>query len=220
MPRYKYAAMLELQDSAIEQLSRMHPRVCPRQVLGVRIGRYGGELLGLDVPRTDKRMLAFVEMDGCFADGVSVATGCWLGRRTLRLVDYAKVAATFLDMRTQAAVRVWPATGIRTAAEILAPHAADRWHAQLEAYRAMAPSQLLNFCHVTVNVGLLGLFIADSARLTCDGCGEEILFKRYVVREGLALCRVCAGESYYTRLPGALDERDVNAAVITERGQA
>lgn len=207
--------MLGLQDSAIEELSRLHPRVCPRQVLGVRIGRYAAELLGLDVPRTDKRMLAIVEIDGCFADGVSVATGCWLGRRTLQVVDYGKVAATFLDVCAGTAVRVWPARGIRTAAEACAPDAADRWHAQLKTYQVMPAAQLLNFCRVTVNPGLVGLSNTDCPRLTCAGCGEEIFLKRHVVREGLVLCRVCAGESYYTQLAGASDERDANAAVIT-----
>jgi formylmethanofuran dehydrogenase subunit E len=60
-------------------------------VLGVRIGLAAGEALDLDLPRADKRLLMLVETDGCFADGVSVATGCWLGRRTLRLVDYGRV---------------------------------------------------------------------------------------------------------------------------------
>ena len=57
-------------------------------------------LLNLPLPQKDKRLLTFVETDGCFADGVSVATGCWLGRRTMRLVDYGKVAATFVDTHT------------------------------------------------------------------------------------------------------------------------
>src|SRR5918911_1243912 len=88
------------------QLARLHPRLCPRQVLGVRIGQYAGELLGLALPRSDKQLLAFVEMDGCFADGVSVATGCWLGRRTLRLVDHGKVAATVVDTALMRAIRI------------------------------------------------------------------------------------------------------------------
>ena len=32
-------AMLAVQDSAVEQLARLHARVCPRQILGVRIGQ-------------------------------------------------------------------------------------------------------------------------------------------------------------------------------------
>ncbi|HEX8967157.1 MAG TPA: FmdE family protein, partial [Chloroflexota bacterium] len=126
--------MLALDGAVIEQLAQLHPRVCPRQVLGARIGQRAGDLLGLALPRSDKRLVAIVEMDGCFADGVSVATGCWLGRRTLRMVDYGKVAATFIDRRTGRGVRIWPHPQARMLAERYAPDAPDRWHAQLQGY--------------------------------------------------------------------------------------
>jgi formylmethanofuran dehydrogenase subunit E len=61
------------------------------------MGLHAGQLLQLDLPRTDKRLFVLVETDGCLTDGVAVATGCWFGRRTLRLVDQGKVAATFVD---------------------------------------------------------------------------------------------------------------------------
>jgi formylmethanofuran dehydrogenase subunit E len=86
--------------ACLARLGELHPRLCPRQVLGARIGLQAGALLGLDLPRADKRLLALVETDGCFADGVSVATGCWLGRRTLRLLDYGRVAAMLVDIST------------------------------------------------------------------------------------------------------------------------
>lgn len=35
----------------------LHRHLCPRQVLGVRMGVWAGELLGLDVPQADKRLL-------------------------------------------------------------------------------------------------------------------------------------------------------------------
>jgi formylmethanofuran dehydrogenase subunit E len=31
----------------------------------------------------------------------------------------------------------------------------------------------------------------------CDGCGEEVINEREIIRDGLVLCRTCAGESYY-----------------------
>jgi formylmethanofuran dehydrogenase subunit E len=34
-------------------------------------------------------------------------------------------------------------------------------------------------------------------RVVCAECGEGINFQREVLREGRALCRSCAGESYY-----------------------
>src|SRR3712207_2562556 len=72
------------------------------------MGLYAAELLNLDLPQTEKRLLTFVETDGCFADGVSVVTGCWLGHRTLRLVEYGKGAGTFVDRQRERAIRVWP----------------------------------------------------------------------------------------------------------------
>ena len=209
--------MLDLRDCAFEELSRLHSRVCPRQVLGVRIGRYAGELLGLSVPRADKRLSAITEIDGCFADAVSVATGCWLGRRTLRVVYYGKAAATFVDLQTRKAVRIWPAAGARSAAQHFAPCAPDRWHAQLEAYRVMPTAELLNWCHVTVNAELAELFNADSTRSACAGCGEEILQQRNVLRESLAVCGACSGEAYYTQVGEPLLKRDANTALHEER---
>src|SRR5688572_20541649 len=92
----------------LEQASALHNHLCPRQILGIRMGIYAAERLGLELPQTEKRLFTFVETDGCFADGVAVSTGCWLGHRTMRLMDYGKVAATFVDTQTDRAVRIWP----------------------------------------------------------------------------------------------------------------
>src|SRR5690349_4858594 len=99
--------MLDL-ERCLGQFAGLHPRLCPRQVLGVRMGLLAGAALGLEMPRRDKRLLVLVETDGCFADGLSVANGCWLGRRTLRLMDYGRVAATVVDSATGRAVRISP----------------------------------------------------------------------------------------------------------------
>jgi len=48
----------------------------------------------LSLPQSNKRLIPIVETDGCFADGIAVATGCELSHRTLRLVDFGKVTAT------------------------------------------------------------------------------------------------------------------------------
>ena len=180
------------------QLARLHPRLCPRQVLGIRIGQYAGELLGLALPRSDKRILAFVETDGCFADGVSVATGCWLGHRTLRLVDHGKVAASFVDLRTDRAVRVWPDPRARMLADLRCPGAASRWHAQLEGYRTIPAQELLRAGEVVLTRAMAAVVGRAGERTACTRCGEEILNQRHVVRDGAMLCRSCGGAPYLT----------------------
>ena len=194
---------LALDDRAIEQLSRLHLRLCPRQVLGLRIGQRAGELIGIALPQSDKRMLAIVEMDGCFADAVSVATGCWVGRRTLRVVDFGKVGATFVDLRTLRAVRIWPDATARRAAETYAQQAPDRWHAQIEGYRVMPSAELMRSRDVSVRMQLKDIQDPCLERVTCNACGEEIMNQRQIVSDRFVLCRACAGEAYYASIDQA-----------------
>lgn len=181
-----------LADSA-----RRHGHLCPRQVLGVRMGLVAGEWLGLALPQTDKRLFTFVETDGCYADGISVATGCWLGRRTLRLCDQGKVAATFVDTATGAAVRIAPHPAARARAAAWVPDAPSRRHAQLLAYRQMPAVDLLCAARVTLTLDLAALISRPGLRVACTVCHEEILNAREVVREGRVFCRGCAGMAGY-----------------------
>jgi formylmethanofuran dehydrogenase subunit E len=194
----------------IDQLSAMHHHLCPKQVLGARMGMYAAELLQLDLPQTDKRLLTFIETDGCYADGVSVATGCWVGHRTLRVLDYGKVAATFVDTLTQQAVRVRPHLQSRTRARDCAPDAVDRWHAQLTAYQVMPAEELLQTQAVTLNLSIQSIISRHGHRVVCVRCGEDIINEREVRRDGLTLCRTCAGESYYASATYVVENAEVS----------
>lgn len=181
----------------LRRSSAMHRHLCPRQVLGARMGMYAGELLGLKLPQTNKRLYVFVETDGCFADGVSVATGCWLGRRTMRLIDEGKVAATFVDTQTGNAVRIAPHPNTRTLARQYAPDARSRWHAYLIAYQLMPVTDLLVAQPVTLTVDLKAIISRNGIRTTCERCGEEIINAREIIHDGQVVCRTCAGDRYY-----------------------
>jgi formylmethanofuran dehydrogenase subunit E len=184
-------------STCLDQLARLHPRLCPRQVLGVRMGLLAGEILGLDLPRRDKRLLVLVETDGCFADGLSVATGCWLGRRTLRLVDHGRVAATLVDTSTTEAVRLRPHPQARMRGLSWAPHAADEWHAQLIGYQLMPSAELLQVESVTLTTPLEQILGRPGVRVTCVACGEEVLNSRELRTPAGPLCAACAGRAYY-----------------------
>jgi formylmethanofuran dehydrogenase subunit E len=185
----------------LERVSSLHTHLCPRQVLGVRIGLLGAACLGVSVPQSDKRLLAFVETDGCFADGVSVATGCWLGHRTLSLIDCGKAAATLVDTESGRAVRVRPQPHARDQALMYAPDAPDKWTAQLKAYQLMADRDLLEARPVTLTLDIEAMVSRPGLRVPCAECGEEIMNEREVLRGGVAFCKVCAGVATYYREP-------------------
>ena len=181
----------------LQQVGALHPRLCPRQVLGVRIGLYGGELLRLSLPSEDKRLLTFVETDGCFADGVSVATGCWVGRRTLRVLDFGKTAAVFVDVQSERTVRVWPHPLARKRAVDLVVDAPSAWDAYLEGYAALPNDELFLSKTVQLVTSIDAIVGEPGVRAECARCGEEILNRREVHVGGQALCASCAGAAYY-----------------------
>jgi formylmethanofuran dehydrogenase subunit E len=174
-----------------------HKHLCPRQVLGVRMGMRAAVELGLDLPQTNKRLYTFVETDGCLVDGVIAATGCNVGRRTLQIVDFGKVAATFVDMVTGTAIRIFPHPDSRRTAPQFAPGERDRWHAQLIGYQAMPDEALLVVQPVVLSVSMAAIISRPGVRAVCAQCGEEVINEREVERGGIVLCRSCAGESYY-----------------------
>ena len=184
-------------EEMLAQVAAMHKHLCPRQVLGVRMGLYAAKILGFEVPQKDKRLIAFVESDGCFADGVSAATGCTLGHRTMRLVDYGKVAAALVDSKTGRAVRLAPRDDVRKRAAAVAPDAPNRWQGQLQAYKLIADEEMFQVQDIAMNLDVTAIVGKPGIRVNCAVCGEEILNQREVVQDGKALCRSCAGESYW-----------------------
>ena len=156
-----------------------------------------GEVLGIDLPQSDKRLFTIVETDGCAIDGISIATNCWVGRRTLRIEDYGKVAATFVDTQTNRAVRIAPRHSVRETARCYAPEACNKWEAQLLGYQRIRAEDLLSSQVVHLNISIEQIISRAGKKAICDLCGEEILNAREIVHSGLTFCRGYAGASYY-----------------------
>lgn len=181
----------------LEKSMQDHDHLCPRQILGVRIGLAGMKALGFDEPPTKKQLLVISETDGCFVDGVIAATGCTIGHRTMRVEDYGKVAATFVDTKSGYAVRVAPRLDIREHACAFVPEESRHYFAQMQAYRVMPHEELFTVQEVVLNTPMEQIISRPGVRVNCDVCGEEIMNEREVHQHELVLCYVCAYGGYY-----------------------
>ncbi len=196
------AYMTQSLAALLEASAALHRHLCPRQVLGIRMGMWAAELLALPLPQTDKRVLAIVESDGCFSTGVSVAMNCWVGRRTLRVEDFGKAALTAIDTVNGCAWRIAPHPHARSQAALYAPEATSRWESMLLGYQRMPTSELLTAQPVRLNTPVADLISIPGHRVTCAVCGEEVLNEREMLCDGRVLCRACAGAAYYTVISG------------------
>lgn len=174
-----------------------HDHLCPRQILGVRIGLAGMKALGFAEPPTKKQLLVITETDGCFVDGVIAATGCTIGHRTIRVEDYGKVAATFVDTKSGYAIRIAPRLDVRERASAFACDESRHYFAQMQAYQTMPDEEMFTVQEVILDTPIEQIVSRPGVRINCELCGEEIMNEREIQCNGLTLCRVCAKGGYY-----------------------
>ncbi len=187
-------------ESLLDESVTAHGHLCPGQVLGVRMSIQGLRSVGIEDPKgkDKKNIVVFVEMDRCATDAIQSVTGCSLGRRTMKFMDYGKMAATFMNLKTGRAVRVSAKEETRQKARDCFPAVMDKYKAQVDAYKVMSEEELFDVTEVKVSLRREDMPGRPLQRVQCDACKEYIQDAREIRRNGDVLCKACAGESYYT----------------------
>ena len=202
---------MESLDEILEECALAHGHLCAGQVLGARMAMLGCRLIGIEDPRgaDRKRLIVWVEIDRCMADAVGAATGTRLGRRSLKFVDYGKVAATFLNTETGRAVRIAARDEARELADLRYPAIASRKERQMRAYREAANEELFKMEFVGVRLDVMDEPGRPRSRVKCAACGEGINDGRELRSDGgIVLCRACGGQkNYYTKAEGVFKEQ-------------
>jgi formylmethanofuran dehydrogenase subunit E len=190
-------------DELLTQCETLHGHMCAGQLLGARMAILGCRFIGISDPRGGdrKRIIVWVEIDRCMADAVSAVTGVRLGKRSLKYLDYGKVAATFLNTETRQAVRIVALESSRALADERYPETQSKSQRQFRAYREASDDDLFKIERVTVELRDLDAPGSPRSRVICSSCGEGINDGREIIGEdGCCLCRPCASGAYYLPL--------------------
>ena len=194
---------MESIDILLKECERLHGHMCAGQLLGTRMALLGCKMIGIDDPRgaDRKKLIVWVEIDRCMADAVSAVTGVRLGKRSLKYVDYGKVAATFLNTENERAVRIVALESARTLADERYPEIENKRQRQFQAYSDATDDDLFKTELVSIQLRDLDAPGSPRSRVTCVVCGEGVNDGREVVdANGDALCRGCHSGTYYSRL--------------------
>ena len=194
---------MESIDALLAECERLHGHMCAGQLLGTRMALLGCKMTDVDDPRgADRRkLIVWVEIDRCMADAVSAVTGVRLGKRSLKYVDYGKVAATFLNTENQRAVRIVALETARTLADERYPEIENKRHRQFQAYSEATDEELFKTELVSIELSDFDLPGSPRSRITCVVCGEGVNDGREVIDDnGDPLCRGCNSGFYYSRL--------------------
>jgi formylmethanofuran dehydrogenase subunit E len=199
-------------DAMLQKAINFHGHKCIGLVLGTRIAMAGLHALEIHDPSNTRDLLVYVEIDRCLADAIQAITGCTIGHRRLKHVDYGKFAATFVDTSKTKAIRV----SVREEARELVNKSHGKQGTldkkqgigqkaetdlMIENYSNMPDDKLLIIKEVSVLVPESDLPGKPRRKETCSKCGERIFDGRELTVNGKIVCKSCAQGAYYSTLP-------------------
>jgi formylmethanofuran dehydrogenase subunit E len=173
-------------DGLLEKCITYHGHLCMGQVLGVKIAVKGLELAA---PATYKDLIVIVENDRCIADAVQVVTGTRLGRRSFKLKDIGRMAATFLNTSSGKAFRVHTAFDKQIEAED---------EAQVRAVLHLPDEQVVAWREVITHLKPQEMPGKPSRVVACTKCGEKVFDGKDTLVNDEPVCMACLSGSYYS----------------------
>ena len=189
-------------EELLDESTKIHGHVCAGQVIGVRMAMLGLASIGIADPKgaDRKKLYVLVEIDRCATDAIQSVTGCTLGKRSMRWMDFGVMAATFVNLESGEAVRITAREEARELADRYCPEIGNKYQRQLAAYKVMPQDELFKVERVRVRVDPCDMPGRPVRRVQCQECGDWVQDCREVEQDGRVVCRACAGERYYERL--------------------
>ncbi|MFH0980243.1 MAG: FmdE family protein [Planctomycetota bacterium] len=172
-------------EDLLDRCVEFHGHLCLGQVLGVRLALKGMELIRTGDPQ---EMIVFIENDRCIADAIQIVTGTRIGRRSAKLVNYGKMAATFLNAGNGDAYRV----NVRH----VDPHAGHSKEVIRQVLH-VSDAELLAWTRVAVSLKPEEFPGKPRRTVNCVRCGEKVFDGQEVQGDRGPLCLCCVHGAYY-----------------------
>jgi formylmethanofuran dehydrogenase subunit E len=193
-----------------------HGHICPYLALGIRVSTIAMKELGVNRAgfneSVDEEILAIVETNSCFTDGVQVTTGCTLGNNSLIYVDLGKTALTLVKRGSWEGVRIYiDADRLRKyynpeALELFEKVIKNRNGTHEERKRMKILWEEMGYKMLEIPENELDMEkvkiapmerapIFDSVR--CSVCGELTMATKIVEQNGKKVCLKCANKEYF-----------------------
>ena len=173
----------------VRKIEEFHGHVCVGIAMGTKSALAAMRKLGFDpYVKKHKDLIVYVETDRCMTDAVQGVSGCGLGKRSLKYVDYGKFAATFIRLSTGEAYRV------TTTKDFPKELSVDE---VLKLVSETPDEEILLLERVEVDIPENDLPGSAKERAVCSVCGERVMDGRAVFKDDKPYCKACLYGAYY-----------------------
>ena len=216
-PRAPIEAMVR--DGDLEGLLRkageLHGHFCPYVALGVRAGYTALKALGIERNLGMEEVVAIVESNNCFSDGIQMTTGCTFANNALIYHDLGKTAVT-VAKRDGEAIRVAVRADYSTRFDERFPDAHALFQKIVANREESTPEEQARLSELWAETSYKQLGLAEEEIFTierkqidlppyapifgsavCSVCGESVMETRARLHNGEPICIACAESERY-----------------------
>ncbi|MGM0375629.1 MAG: tRNA (N6-threonylcarbamoyladenosine(37)-N6)-methyltransferase TrmO [Bacteroidota bacterium] len=199
-------------DQLLKSAGQIHGHYCPGLAMGVMASAHAMEVLRGNSDGMED-LLAIVETNNCFSDGVQYVTGCTFGNNALMFKDLGKNVVSLVH-RDGTGVRVRAVNDIREQLGQAYPEfqhlfeevVVKQNHDDNLVSRFRRVSREASFA--MLQLPFHDLFVSEEVRievppyapieesLICDHCGESFMASRGKKENGKTICKSCMGHSH------------------------
>ncbi len=216
-PRAEIQQLIQQGDleGLLVKAGELHGHFCPYLALGVKAAYTALKRLGIEQSTGMEEIVAIVETNNCFSDGIQMVTGCTFANNALIYHDLGKTAVT-VARRDGAGIRIVLKDEWRDAFNTRHPEAYALFKKIVVDREEATPAEQERLMQVWTESSFdqLGLpeeeifdvkpveievppFAPIFASVRCSICGESLMETRARVKDGKPVCITCAGAEHY-----------------------
>jgi len=213
-PRQEIEKALATQDltKLLKMTGLLHGHFCPFVAIGVKAAARAVTELGVRSTGME-RVIAIVETNNCFSDGIQFVTGCSFGNNALIYRDYGKTAFTlakrsgeavrvsvkadrrFLEKHNPEAVALFQkVVAKRQGTEADEQRMKELWKQMSFKMLDIPDNELFDISRLTIEVPTYSRIFAS---VECSLCGENVMEPRTRIKDGKTVCIPCSGQEYH-----------------------
>jgi len=203
----------------LRKTGELHGHHCPFSAYGVKAGYIAMREIGMNHTGMEE-IIAIVETNNCFSDGVQVVTGCSFGNNALIYKDLGKTAVT-VARRDGEAIRIALKPEFVESRRDVYSEAYELFDKIVVRREQASPEERERMMELFSEMSFKELEVPEEemfkierkrievpeyapifASVRCAICGEAVMETRARVKDGKFVCIECAGDEYYV-LTGA-----------------
>ncbi|MGB2728125.1 MAG: FmdE family protein [Halobacteriota archaeon] len=198
----------------LSKAGELHGHLCSHLAYGVKAGYIATRELGVK-NRGMEEVIAIIETNNCFSDGVQMVTGCSFGNNALIYQDFGKTAVT-VAKRDGSAIRIVLNPDFEARREKEHPEANKLFDKIVVKREKATPEEHKRLMQLFAEMSIAELdkpademFIIKRLKIgvpeyapifdsvKCSICGENIMKTRAVTENGKYFCIPCSNRGYY-----------------------